>query len=88
MQEALLRVHRRFRCRRAAGIAARVRRHCGLPGWRSPSCTPAAPAASATSASGCQEPIVTDGHDDPARHAETADSLSLAMLVLLESFYA
>jgi RNA polymerase sigma-70 factor (ECF subfamily) len=27
------------------------------------------------------EPIITDGHDDPARHAETADSLSLAMLV-------
>jgi RNA polymerase sigma factor (sigma-70 family) len=31
------------------------------------------------------EPIVTDGQDDPVRHAETADSLSLAMLVLLES---
>ncbi len=31
------------------------------------------------------EPIVTDGQDDPARHAETADSLSLALLVLLES---
>jgi RNA polymerase sigma-70 factor (ECF subfamily) len=31
------------------------------------------------------EPIVTDGRDDPARHAETADSVSLAMLVLLES---
>jgi RNA polymerase sigma-70 factor (TIGR02957 family) len=31
------------------------------------------------------EPIVTYGDDDPARHAETADSLSLAMLVLLES---
>jgi RNA polymerase sigma-70 factor (TIGR02957 family) len=31
------------------------------------------------------EPILTDGHDDPARHAEMADSLSLAMLVLLES---
>jgi RNA polymerase sigma-70 factor (TIGR02957 family) len=31
------------------------------------------------------EPIVTDGQDDPARHAEVADSLSLAMLVLLES---
>jgi RNA polymerase sigma-70 factor (TIGR02957 family) len=31
------------------------------------------------------EPIVTDARDDPARHAETADSLSLAMLVLLES---
>jgi RNA polymerase sigma-70 factor (TIGR02957 family) len=31
------------------------------------------------------EPIITDGEDDPARHAETADSLSMAMLVLLES---
>jgi RNA polymerase sigma-70 factor (TIGR02957 family) len=31
------------------------------------------------------EPILTGGHDDPARHAEMADSLSLAMLVLLES---
>jgi RNA polymerase sigma-70 factor (TIGR02957 family) len=31
------------------------------------------------------EPIITDGHDDPARHVEMADSLSLAMLVLLES---
>jgi RNA polymerase sigma-70 factor (TIGR02957 family) len=31
------------------------------------------------------EPIFTDGVDDPAKHAEMADSLSLAMLVLLES---
>jgi RNA polymerase sigma-70 factor (ECF subfamily) len=31
------------------------------------------------------EPIVTDSSDDPAQHAEMADSLSLAMLVLLES---
>jgi RNA polymerase sigma-70 factor (TIGR02957 family) len=31
------------------------------------------------------EPIVTDSPDDPARHAEMADSLSLALLVLLES---
>jgi RNA polymerase sigma-70 factor (TIGR02957 family) len=31
------------------------------------------------------EPIITDGDDDPARHAQTADSLSLAMLVLLEN---
>src|SRR5919109_1213008 len=31
------------------------------------------------------EPIITDREDDPARHAEMADSLSLAMLVLLES---
>src|SRR5215208_872770 len=31
------------------------------------------------------EPIITDGDDDPALHAETADSLSLAMLVVLES---
>ncbi len=31
------------------------------------------------------EPIVTDGSDDPARHAEVSDSLSVALLVLLES---
>jgi len=31
------------------------------------------------------EPIITDGQDDPGGHAEMADSLSLAMLVLLES---
>jgi RNA polymerase sigma-70 factor (ECF subfamily) len=31
------------------------------------------------------EPIITDGSDDPAQHAEMADSLSLAMLVLLEN---
>ncbi len=31
------------------------------------------------------EPIITDGIDDPARHADTADSLSVALLVLLES---
>jgi RNA polymerase sigma-70 factor (ECF subfamily) len=31
------------------------------------------------------EPILTDPNDDPALHAEQADSLSLAMLVLLET---
>jgi RNA polymerase sigma-70 factor (ECF subfamily) len=31
------------------------------------------------------EPLVTDDRDDPARQAETADSLSMAFLVLLES---
>lgn len=31
------------------------------------------------------EPIITDGLDDPAHHAEMADSLSMSMLVLLES---
>jgi RNA polymerase sigma-70 factor (TIGR02957 family) len=30
------------------------------------------------------EPIITDGTDDPAQQAEMADSLSVAMLVLLE----
>jgi RNA polymerase sigma-70 factor (TIGR02957 family) len=30
------------------------------------------------------EPIISDDNDDPSRHAEMADSLSLAMLVLLE----
>src|SRR5579871_5030754 len=31
------------------------------------------------------EPIITDSRNDPAWRAETADSLSMAMLVLLES---
>ncbi|HEY2053980.1 MAG TPA: RNA polymerase sigma-70 factor [Solirubrobacterales bacterium] len=31
------------------------------------------------------EPIITDVRDDPAAHAEIADSLSLALLVVLES---
>ena len=31
------------------------------------------------------EPILTDGVDDPAQHAEMADSLSVAMLMLLET---
>jgi RNA polymerase sigma-70 factor (TIGR02957 family) len=31
------------------------------------------------------EPLVTSDHDDPAREAEMADSLSIAFLVLLES---
>jgi RNA polymerase sigma-70 factor (TIGR02957 family) len=31
------------------------------------------------------EPIITDGENDPAEQAEMADSLSVAMLVLLES---
>jgi RNA polymerase sigma-70 factor (ECF subfamily) len=31
------------------------------------------------------EPLITDGEDDPAQQAEMADSLSMALLVLLES---
>jgi DNA-directed RNA polymerase specialized sigma24 family protein len=31
------------------------------------------------------EPVITHSGDDPAHHAEMADSLSVAMLVLLES---
>jgi RNA polymerase sigma-70 factor (ECF subfamily) len=31
------------------------------------------------------EPIITDARDDPAAHVEMADSLSMALLVLLES---
>ncbi len=31
------------------------------------------------------EPIITDGHDDPPTHVGTSNSLSLALLVLLES---
>ena len=43
------------------------------------------PAATTTVDGRGSQPIITDGRDDPARHAETADSLSLALLVLLES---
>ncbi|MEA2147886.1 MAG: hypothetical protein QOG59_3473, partial [Solirubrobacteraceae bacterium] len=31
------------------------------------------------------EPVITDGDDDPAAHAELADSLSMALLVALET---
>jgi RNA polymerase sigma factor (sigma-70 family) len=31
------------------------------------------------------EPLLTTGEDEPARHAETADSLSMAFLVVLET---
>jgi len=34
------------------------------------------------------EPLLASADDDPARKAETADSLSLAFLVLLESLFA
>ena len=40
---------------------------------------------SATSANGCPSRFSARADDDPARHAELADSLSLAFLVLLES---
>jgi RNA polymerase sigma factor (sigma-70 family) len=42
-------------------------------------------AGRATSASGFRSPIAESSDDDPAARAETADSLSLAFLVLLES---
>jgi DNA-directed RNA polymerase specialized sigma24 family protein len=84
VQEARLRVHQALlpasRSHRRARSSPRPR-----PRWRSTSCAPRAPAASATSATGCRSRSSPDGHDDPARHAETADSLSLALLVLLES---
>ena len=73
------------RGRRADRLAARVRRHHHDPAGHQRAAVRPAPAASATSASGCPSRSSPTAHDDPARHAETADSLSLAMLVLLES---
>ena len=75
----------RARGGRADRVAARVPGHGGRPGWRSTSCARPACGARPTSASGCPSRSSPAATDDPARHAEMADSLSLAFLVLLES---
>ena len=85
VQEALLRVHRALdageRIESPRAFVATVTTRLAIDELRSA----LARGGSATSASGCPEPIVTDGADDPARPAEMADSLSMALLVLLES---
>src|SRR5215211_5263481 len=71
------------RRRRGDRIAARVRRHRDHPAGDQRAALRAR--RERYVGEWLPEPIITDGLDDPARHAETADSLSLAMLVLLES---
>ena len=83
VQEAFLRLAAPWS---TAPRSPRPRRTCRRSRPGSPSTTCARPGcgANATSATGFQEPLVTGAEADPASHAETADSLSLAFLVLLE----
>jgi RNA polymerase sigma-70 factor (ECF subfamily) len=84
VQEALLRVHRALdsgeRIESSRAFVATVTTRLAIDSLRS-----ARARREQYVGEWLPEPIVTDGPDDPARQAEMADSLSLAMLVLLES---
>ena len=83
VQEALLRVHRALsdgeRIESPRAFAATVTTRLAIDELRS-----ARARRELYVGEWLPEPILTDGTDDPARHAEMADSLSMAMLVLLE----
>jgi RNA polymerase sigma-70 factor (ECF subfamily) len=84
MQEALLRVHQALeageRIASARAFTATVTTRLAINELRS-----ARARRERYVGEWLPEPIITDGRDDPAQHAEVADSLSVAMLVLLES---
>ena len=84
VQEALLRVHKALdagqRDRVAARVVATVTTRLAINELRS-----ARVRRERYYGEWLPEPIITDGRDDPAEHAEMADSLSTAMLVLLET---
>lgn len=84
VQEALLRVHRRLedglQIESPRGFVATVTTRLAIDELRS-----ARLRREEYVGEWLPEPIITDGRDDPVEHAEMADSLSLAMLVLLES---
>ncbi len=84
VQEALLRVHRALeageRLESPRAYAATVTTRLAIDELRS-----ARSRRERYVGEWLPEPILTDGRDDPARQAEMADSLSLAMLVLLET---
>jgi RNA polymerase sigma-70 factor (ECF subfamily) len=84
VQETLLRVHaaleRGERIESPRAYAATVATRLAIDGLRS-----ARARREQYVGEWLPEPVVTDSPDDPARHAEMADSLSLAFLVLLES---
>ena len=82
VQEAFLRFHRET----GKGTAMVAE---GVPVDRhdegsASTCVRRASAASGTSGPGCK-PVLSDDEPDVAPHADTADSLSMAFLVLLES---
>jgi len=84
VQETLLRVHRALRrgekIESLRSFAATVTTRLAIDELRS-----ARARRERYTGDWLPEPIITDASDDPARHAEVADSLSMAMLVLLES---
>jgi RNA polymerase sigma-70 factor (ECF subfamily) len=84
VQEALLRVHRALdqgeRIESPRAYVATVATRLAIDQLRS-----ARARRETYAGEWLPEPLVTDPADDPARHAEMADSLSLAFLVLLES---
>jgi RNA polymerase sigma-70 factor (TIGR02957 family) len=84
VQEALLRVHRALedgqQIESPRGFVATVTTRLAINELRS-----ARARREAYAGEWLPEPIITDGGADPAQHAEMADSLSLALLVLLES---
>ena len=77
VQEALLRVHQSLdageQIESPRAFVATVTTRLAIN-----ECAPRVPVASAMSASGCRSRSSPTATDDPARHAETADSLSLA----------
>jgi RNA polymerase sigma-70 factor (TIGR02957 family) len=83
VQEALLRVHRELesgqRIRSPRAFVATVTTRLAINELRS-----ARARREEYVGEWLPEPIVTDSNENPAQHAEMADSLSLAMLVLLE----
>jgi RNA polymerase sigma factor (sigma-70 family) len=84
VQEALLRMHRAIdageRIASPRAFAASVTTRLAINELRS-----ARVRREAYVGEWLPEPIITDGTDDPAQQAEMADSLSVALLVLLES---
>ena len=84
VQEAFLRLHRMLREGERGGVAARLPCDGGHPAVHRPARSARARRERYVG-EWLPEPLLASDEADPARHAEVADSLSLAFLVLLES---
>jgi RNA polymerase sigma-70 factor (ECF subfamily) len=80
VQEALLRVHRTADIASPRAFVATVTTRLAIDELRS-----ARARRETYVGEWLPEPVLTDGDDDPAAHAELADSLSMALLVALET---
>jgi RNA polymerase sigma-70 factor (TIGR02957 family) len=80
VQEALLRLHRATGVQSPRAFLATVTTRLAIDELRS-----ARARREAYVGEWLPEPVLTDGDDDPAAHAELADSLSMALLVALET---